>query len=75
MTADGYFGKPELGLVGERTRDGLARVRVQGKGLGRPPRADPSKTNEILRLRGGGLSLRQMGKRLGIGHQTAKQRL
>lgn len=63
----------EKELIRERTKAGLVRARSQGKRLGRPP--NPARTEEILRLRSEGLSLRQIAQRLGISHQGVKQRL
>lgn len=63
----------ERELIADRTKAGLARARSQGKRLGRPP--NPARTDEILRLREEGLSLRQIAQRLGMSHQGVKQRL
>ena len=73
ITVLGAVAELELELIRDRTKDGLARAIAQGKRLGRPP--NPAKTEEILKLRGEGLSLRQIGARLGISHQGVKQRL
>jgi DNA invertase Pin-like site-specific DNA recombinase len=73
FTLLGAVSELELDLIRERTKDGLARARAQGKRIGRPP--NPARTEEILRLRQEGLSLRQIGERLGISHQGVKQRL
>ncbi len=73
FTVLGAVSELELDLIRERTKDGLARARAQGKRLGRPP--SPVRTEEILRLRSEGLSLRQIGTRLGLSHQAVKQRL
>jgi len=63
----------ERELIRERTKDGLARAKAQGKRLGRPP--NPARTADIVRMRQQGLSLRQIGQQLGISHQGVKQRL
>lgn len=73
FTILGAIAELELDLIRERTKDGLARARVRGKRLGRPP--NPARTEEILRLRQEGLSLRQIGERIGMSHQGVKQRL
>jgi DNA invertase Pin-like site-specific DNA recombinase len=73
FTILGAISEFELELIRDRTKDGLARAIAQGKRLGRPP--NPAKTEEILRLRAEGLSLREIGRRLGISHQGVKQRL
>ena len=73
FTVLGAVAELELELIRERTKDGLARARAQGKRLGRPPK--PEMTEEIMRLRAQGLSLRQIGAQLGMSHQSVKQRL
>jgi DNA invertase Pin-like site-specific DNA recombinase len=73
FTILGAVSELELDLIRERTKDGLARARAQGKRLGRPPK--PTKNDEIRALRAQGKSLRQIGFELGISHQAVKQRL
>lgn len=73
ITVLGAVAELELELIRDRTKDGLARARAQGKRLGRPP--NPARTEEILWLREQGFSLRQIGRRLGMSHQGVKQRL
>jgi len=73
FTVLGAVAELELELIRERTKDGLARARAQGKRLGRPPK--PEMTEEILRFRAQGLSLRQIAGQVGLSHQSVKQRL
>jgi len=73
FTLLGAISEFELELIRDRTKDGLVRALAQGKRLGRPP--NPARTEEILRLRAEGFSLREIGRRLGISHQGVKQRL
>jgi DNA invertase Pin-like site-specific DNA recombinase len=73
FTVLGAVAELELDLIRERTKDGLERARAQGKKLGRPPK--PEMTEEIMRLRAQGLSLREIGARVGMSHQAVKQRL
>lgn len=63
----------ELDLIRERTKDGLARARAEGKRLGRPP--SPAVTKRIVALREEGRSLREIGDIVGLSHQAVKQRL
>lgn len=73
FTILGAVSELELDLIRERTKDGLARARAQGKRLGRPP--STVKNEEIRALRAQGKSLREIGLELGISHQAVKQRL
>ncbi|MGD0818056.1 MAG: recombinase family protein [Methanomassiliicoccales archaeon] len=73
FTVLGAIAELELELISERTKDGLARAKAQGKRLGRPP--NPQLDKEIIRLRTEGLSLREIGNRIGLSHQAVKQRL
>jgi DNA invertase Pin-like site-specific DNA recombinase len=63
----------ERELIRERTRDGLARAKAQGKRIGRPPLA--VSTEEIIALKAQGMSLREIGERVGMSHQGVKKRL
>jgi DNA invertase Pin-like site-specific DNA recombinase len=51
----------ERGILRERVKAGLARARERGVRLGRPRRLDP---HEVLRLRGDGLSVRAIARRV-----------
>jgi len=73
FTILGAVSELELELIRERTKDGLARAVAQGKRLGRPPFA--VKTEDILRLKADGLSLRQIAERVGMSHQGIQKRL
>ncbi len=73
FTVLGAVAELELDLIRERTKDGLARAKAQGKRLGRPPH--PERIEEIAALRAQGMSLRQIGAQLGMSHQAVKQRL
>jgi putative DNA-invertase from lambdoid prophage Rac len=57
----------------ERTRAGLARVRAAGKRLGRPIMLNGWHKAEIARLRASGLSLRAVGRQLGISDQSVRR--
>ena len=73
FTVLGAVAELELDLIRERTKDGLARARAQGKQLGRPANKERDKEIEVLRAQG--MSLRQIGDILGMSHQGVKQRL
>jgi DNA invertase Pin-like site-specific DNA recombinase len=63
----------ERDLIRERTKAGLARARAQGKQLGTPMKVVD--VAQVLALRGQGKSLREIGKAMGVSHQTIKNRL
>jgi DNA invertase Pin-like site-specific DNA recombinase len=69
----GAVSEIELNLIRERTMDGLARARAEGKRLGRPP--SPVITERIIELKREGYSLREIGGTVGLSHQAVKQRL
>jgi DNA invertase Pin-like site-specific DNA recombinase len=57
----------------ERTRAGLARLKAAGKRLGRPAVLNGQHTAEIARLRAAGLSLRAIGRQLGISDRSVRR--
>src|SRR6266566_6158443 len=67
------LAKQERVRRSERTKAGLARVRAAGKALGRPARLNGQHTAEITRLRAQGLSLRAVGRELGISEGSVRR--
>lgn len=67
------LAKQERVKRSERTRAGLARVKAAGKRLGRPVRLNNRHTAEIARLRSQGLSLRAIGRSLGISEGSVRR--
>jgi DNA invertase Pin-like site-specific DNA recombinase len=57
----------------ERTKAGLARVRAEGRTLGRPRLELQSA--QIARLRAQGLSLRAIGRELGVSEGSIRRML
>ena len=57
----------------ERTRAGLARVRAAGRVLGRPAKLNGQHAAEIARLTAQGLSLRAVGRQLGISERSVRR--
>lgn len=57
----------------ERTKAGLARVKAQGKRLGRPVMLNGQHRAEVARLRSQGLSLRAVGRQLGISEGSVRR--
>jgi DNA invertase Pin-like site-specific DNA recombinase len=63
----------ERDLIRERVTAGIRNARENGKKLGRPKRAVDR--DQILRMRAGGQSLRQIAAKLGVGYGTVRARL
>ena len=61
----GVFSEYERGMISERVHAGLQRAKAQGKTLGRP-RITPLQVEKIRKLRGEGLSLRKISKKVGV---------
>ncbi|MCE5297234.1 MAG: recombinase family protein, partial [Euryarchaeota archaeon] len=73
FTILGAVAELELELIRERTKDGLARAKSEGKRLGRP--LNPILDAQITRMREEGLSYREIGNSVGLSHQAVKKRL
>jgi DNA invertase Pin-like site-specific DNA recombinase len=67
------LAKQERVKRSERTKAGLERVRAAGKALGRPARLNGQHRAEIARLRASGLSLRAVGRELGISDHSVRR--
>ena len=67
------LAKQERVKRSERTRAGLAIARAKGKTLGRPVMLNNQRAAEIGRLRAQGLSLRAIGRRLGISEGSVRR--
>lgn len=63
----------ERDLIRERVNAGIRHARACGKQLGRPRRIVDR--DELSRLQAGGVSLRAIAKKLGIGYGTVRHRL
>jgi len=61
----------ERDIISERVKAGLRRAKENGKKLGRP--RGTVDVEEVQRLRSKGLSLRQIGKQLGVSRTTVGQ--
>jgi len=60
----------ERKMFSERTRAGMARVRTQGKHIGRKPRLSEKEIREITRLLKEDVPKKRIAKRLGISRST-----
>ena len=67
------LAKQERVKRSERTKAGLDRVRAAGKRLGRPTAINGQRLAEISRLRSQGLSLRAVGRQLGISDRSVRR--
>jgi DNA invertase Pin-like site-specific DNA recombinase len=67
------LAKQERVKRSERTKAGLDRVRAAGKRLGRPTAINGQRLAEIFRLRSQGLSLRAVGRQLGISDRSVRR--
>lgn len=66
----GVFAEFERSIIRERVKAGLARARAEGKTLGRPKGRPHKKTQEVVKLRREGQSVRRIAKRLGMSPNT-----
>lgn len=56
----------ERDLLIERTQSGLARARIEGKILGRPPKTTEKQRNEIKDLRKNGATVSALSRAYGV---------
>jgi DNA invertase Pin-like site-specific DNA recombinase len=73
FTLAAMFAELERSILIERVRAGMARARAEGKRIGRPPRL--MDLEEVARLHGDGLSIRQIARRIGVPPSTVAKRL
>jgi DNA invertase Pin-like site-specific DNA recombinase len=68
----GVFAEFERAMIRERVRAGLARARIEGKRLGRPPVA-AAVEDRVRRLRRKGKGILAIARRLGLGTSTVQR--
>jgi DNA invertase Pin-like site-specific DNA recombinase len=73
FTLAAMFAELERSILIERVRAGMARARAEGKKIGRPTRRVD--LSELAKLRGQGLSIRQVARTMGIPTSTVAKRL
>jgi len=73
FTLAAMFAELEREILIERVRAGMARARAEGKRIGRPERR--LDLEELRRLQGERLSIRQIARRMGIPRSTVAKRL
>lgn len=63
----------ERDLLVERTQAGLARARIEGKKLGRPPSLNADQLNQVIARRGSGESLGCLAKTYGVSRSAIQR--
>jgi len=71
----GWAAEMEREFIRERTREALARLKAQGKLVGRPPKWSEQTRRRIIDLVRRGLTLKEACKLVGVGYTTALKRL
>jgi DNA invertase Pin-like site-specific DNA recombinase len=69
----GAMAEFEREIIRERVQAGLRRARYHGKRLGRPPRV--FHRDQVAQLRGEGLSIRKIAKKLGVSARSVQRTL
>jgi len=67
----GWAAEMEREFVRERTREALARLKAQGKHVGRPPKWNEAIRRRIIELVRRGVTLRDACRLVGVGYRTA----
>ena len=73
FTIIGAMAQLERDIIRQRVKAGLDRARARGVRLGRPTAS--ARPDQVLTLKGQGLSLQEMAKRLGCSRSTVRRRL
>jgi len=71
----GWAAEMEREFIRERTREALARLKAQGKPIGRPPKWSEQTRRRIIELVRRGLTLKEACKVVGVGYTTALKHL
>ena len=69
----GVFAEFERAIIVERIKSGLARVKSQGKKLGRPRTTPPEVEAAVLKAHAQGQGIRKIAREFGIGHSTVSR--
>ena len=70
-----WAAEMEREFIRERTREALARLKAEGKRIGRPPKWTPEVRRRLIDLVRRGISLRDACRLVGIGYTTAVRHL
>jgi DNA invertase Pin-like site-specific DNA recombinase len=71
----GWAAEMEREFIRERTREALARLKAQGKPVGRPPKWNEQVRRRIIDLVRRGLTLKEACQLAGVGYTTALKHL
>jgi DNA invertase Pin-like site-specific DNA recombinase len=71
----GWAAEMEREFIRERTREALARLKAQGKYVGRPPKWSEATRRRIIDLVRRGLTLKEACQLVGVGYRTAQRYL
>jgi DNA invertase Pin-like site-specific DNA recombinase len=70
-----WAAEMEREFIRERTREALAKLKAQGKPVGRPPKWSEQTRRRIIDLVRRGLTLREACQLAGVGYRTAQRYL
>ena len=71
----GWAGEMEREFIRMRTKEALARLRAEGKRIGRPPTWTEEKRRRVIDLVARGLTLKEACQLAGVSYNTARKRL
>jgi DNA invertase Pin-like site-specific DNA recombinase len=71
----GWAAEMEREFIRERTREAIARLKAQGKPVGRPPKWSEATRRRIIDLVRRGLTLKEACQLAGVGYRTAQRYL
>jgi DNA invertase Pin-like site-specific DNA recombinase len=71
----GWAAEMEREFIRERTREAIARLKAQGKAVGRPPKWSEATRRRIIDLVKRGLTLKEACQLVGVGYRTAQRYL
>jgi putative DNA-invertase from lambdoid prophage Rac len=71
----GWAAEMEREFIRERTREAIARLKAQGKHVGRPPKWSETTRRRIIDLVRRGLTLKEACQLVGVGYRTAQRYL
>jgi len=71
----GWAAEMEREFIRERTREAIARLKAQGKAVGRPPKWSETTRRRIIDLVRRGLTLKEACQLVGVGYRTAQRYL